>query len=222
MRVPVSSASRSGWSWLLAAVLLVAAAGPARALSLQDLQDGGSFMTGGLLYDGFQVVISGDLDPDLSLYDVTVLPDGFCIMGPLVVQGGNAFGDLVLQYDVWAKDGSPPISAAVLAFEASAVGPGALASVSEDYLSGDPHPIASLLVVETPGLSIPSADAVFGAPVAHLHVIKDIILLSGPDGSASIRAVYQRYPVPAPAASGLVGLGLAGLWAFGRLRDRRA
>jgi hypothetical protein len=203
-------------------MLLVASGGPAQALSLQDLQGGGSFMAGGLLYDGFQVVISGDLDPDLSLYDVTVLPDGFCIMGPLAVQGGDAFGDLVIQYDVWAKTPGQPISSAVLAFEASAVGPGALASVSEDYLSGDPHPIASLLVIATPGLSIPSDEATFEPAVEHLHVVKDIILLSGPDGSASIRAIYQRYPVPAPATSGLLGFGLAGLWAFGRLRGGRA
>jgi hypothetical protein len=203
-------------------IIAFAVARPASALTLEDLANGGSFMAGGLLYDDFQVVISGDLDPDLGAYDVTVLPDGFCIMGPLSVEGGNAFGDLLIQYDVWAKDGSPPIASAVLAFDAIAVGPDSLASVSEDYLSGGPAPLASLLVFATPGLSRPSDEAFFEPTVTHLRVIKDVILLSGPDGSASIRAVYQRYPVPAPAASGLLGLGLAGLWAFGRVRDRRA
>ena len=46
--------------------------------------------------------------------------------------------------------------------------------------------------------------------------------LSGPDGTASIDAIYQRYPVPAPATGSLLGLGLASLWAFARARGGRA
>lgn len=238
---------------LLLAVCLVLLGGPStsRALTLGDLVGGGSFMAESLplLFDNFQVTIGGALSSDLDDYVVNPLDDGFAIVGPIGVV--NGVGDILVEYDVWVKEGGGITGASVF-FNGAAVG-ASLASVSEDFIAGDPPPIGDLLVYATGvGLVDKYDETTFGDAYLHLHVIKDIIVIGGtfiPDGFdldripqllrtssfngceigcpaptpgiATISLIEERFRVPEPITGSLLGVGLLGLWHLGR-RPRSA
>jgi hypothetical protein len=223
MRLPLPATRARGLAFLLLACLSLAA-GPASALSLDDLDctvgSCQSFSTGGLTYDNFNVVISGDLNPSLLAYSVTVLGNGFRLSGPIAASAGQ-FGDIVLTYDVTSDTPGMGIPGAALSFVAAAAGgPGTFASVTDDFFTAGPGPIGSLFVFRLAvGPSVLSDSTVFGDPAPEkLHVIKDITVI-GIEGSTAIEYIDQTHPIPAPAASGLLSLGLLGLWRFGRRRD---
>jgi MYXO-CTERM domain-containing protein len=206
---------------LLACVSLFA--GRASALTLDDLDctvgSCQSFVAGGLTFDNFNVIISGDLNPSLLAYEVTVLGDGFRLTGPIAASAGQ-FGDIVLSYDVTSNTAGVGIPGAALAFMAVAAGgPQTFASVTDDFFTDGPDPIADLFVgVSAGGVSILSDSTAFNPAPEKLHVIKDIIVI-GINGSTAIEFIDQTHPTPAPAASGMLGLGLLGLWRFGRRRS---
>jgi hypothetical protein len=205
---------------LLACASLIA--GRASALDLNDLDCAvgscQSFVAGGLTFENFNVIISGDLNPSLLAYEVTVLGNGFRLSGPIAASAGEA-GDILLTYDVSSNTPGLGIPQAALAIVAVAAGgPLTHASVSEHFLTDGPDPIASLFVgVSAGGLSILSDSAAFNPAPETLHVIKDIVVV-GIEGSTAIESVDQTYPAPAPAAAGLLLLGAFGLWRMGRPR----
>jgi hypothetical protein len=164
---------------LVACLVLLGTASTSRALTLADLVGGGSFMaeSAPLLFDNFEVTIGGALSGDLGDYVVDPLADGFAIIAPIGVV--NGFGDILIEYDVWVKQG-PGINGASVFFNGAAFGAGSLASVSEDFLAGDPDPIADLLVFATGvGLVDKYDETTFDGSYLHLHVIKDIIVVGG-------------------------------------------
>jgi hypothetical protein len=230
-------------------VLLAAAtASTARAMSLADLVAGGSFMATDqpLLFDNFQVTITGALSTDLDDYVVIALEDGFSIVGPIGVV--NTFGDILIQYDVWVKDDQRTapggIVGASVFFNGAAFGAGSLASVSEDFLAGAGDPIGDLLVFATGvGLADKFDETTFDGSHRHLHVIKDIIVVGGSHwttgfdglpcdllvcgpptnpgpGLATISLIIERFHVEVtePVSGSLLGVGLLGLWRLGRRR----
>ena len=125
---------RAGGLAFLLLTCVSLAAGRASALTLDDLDctvgSCQSFVAGGLTFDNFNVIISGDLNPSLLAYTVTVLGDGFRLTGPIAASAGQ-FGDIVLTYDVSSNTPGVGIPAAALAFNAVAAGgPGTFSAVS--------------------------------------------------------------------------------------------
>ncbi len=96
------------------------------------------------------------------------------------------------------------------------MGDGSSASVSE-------------LIDEAPGVDLgvftawfgsqPDADLPLGGTFTSLTITKNLVINAGPDGSASIERLSQRYAVvPEPATAGLLVAGLAGLTWAGKRR----
>lgn len=213
------SISRRLALWLVVASL--AFTGSAQALTLADLAAGGSLTSGNglLLFDDFDFVVSGALSTDLSNYSVVALDDGFRIAGPIGV-AENGVGDLLLEYSVSTTGEGTQISGASLLFNGAASGEGSLASVSEDFF-GRPSPvfIGDLLVGVTGGGISDKTDELGLEPTVELRVLKDILVIGGEQGFATISAVDQRFAtVPEPGTALLLGLGLAGLAFAGRRR----
>jgi hypothetical protein len=224
----------------LAVALLLSVAPAARALTLADLQGGASFMSTSdpLLFDNFSILVGGALSTDLSDYTVIPLEDGFMIAGPIGVS--NGFGDILIEYDVWAKSGD--IDGASLLFNGAAFGFGSLASISEDFfLEGElGDPIGDLLVfVQGVGSSDKFDETSWDENAIHLHVVKDILVVGGTfpldgncridcpndplPGLATISLIVERFDhdgeVTEPLTGSMLGFGLMGLWRFGRRRD---
>ena len=84
-------------SWLV----WLALAAPARALTLQDLNAGGSFASSDgrltFAFDPGSVVPNGSLPGDLLDYLVTPIVGGFQVSGPMAAANG-ALGGLTLSY----------------------------------------------------------------------------------------------------------------------------
>jgi hypothetical protein len=201
---------------VLAAVFALAVAGSAHATTLFDLANGQSLTIAGLTYSGFNITVTGSLDPNLADYKVLTLSDGFRIVGGFSAIDAEQ-GDMLVSYDVSAGTG-PAVNDLRLAFNGFAMGPHSAATVTEDLSSGG-NPIASASVfAPSNGPSQKVATATF-APQTSFTVDKDIMLKAGDAGLATISFIDQEFSVvPEPGSLVLLGGGLAGLFAFGRKR----
>jgi hypothetical protein len=162
-------------SFAVAVICSVSLAPGARALGLDVLNDGGSLTSGnGLLtFDDFEVIATGSVSGDLSLYDVQALVDGIAITGPISAADGNS-GDLFVQFTVSSSD---PMVAARLRFNGAAAGEGSSASVTETFEEIED---AQLFVYATGGGGLQLTDAErFGAGYTSLRVSKDILVSAG-------------------------------------------
>jgi hypothetical protein len=159
-------------SFAFAVLCSVSLAPGARALGLDVLSGGGSLTSGnGLLtFDDFDVIATGSVSSDLSLYDVQALVDGIAITGPISAADGNS-GDLFVQFTV---SSTQPIVAARLRFNGAAAGEGSSASVTETFEEIED---AQLFVYATGGGELDLADAMrLGARYTSLRVSKDILV----------------------------------------------
>jgi hypothetical protein len=205
---------------VLALALLgaVAAAPGARAMGLEpprlgvttlaSLVDGDSLLSGNgeLVFDDFEVTVSGSLTGDLSKYKLIALDDGFAIGGPMSVSGGG-IGELRIEFTVTASD---PIVAAKLGFDGVAGGKGSSATV----LEGFEVPVDVELFVQAIGAGGRVLyDCVDLEGYTRLRVTKDIDLVSvGPKGFAAISWLEQRFvTAPEPAALLLLAVALLGV-----------
>jgi hypothetical protein len=215
-------------TWALAFALVLSVAPAARALTLADLQAGGSFMalSDPLSFDNFSITVSGALSADLSDYTVVVLEDGFSIVGPMGV--ASSTGGIDLAFDVLIKTDVAPessLTGASLFFNGAAAGPGSLASVAEELIAPGLGSIGSLLVLVDGNSSDYFDETTWDAPdVVELHVRK-LIRVQGGDATApgigTISLITERFdvdnpPVSEPVAATMLGFGLMGLWRFGR------
>ena len=184
----------------------VAAGGSASALTLADLDGGGSFAVGPLTFSNFDATVAGDLSVDLADYPVQILADGFRLSGPLSVLLGGA-GTLLLSYDVSAPD--PIVAGALLIGAGTTLGAGSQAWAAETLVSNTV--LGSLFVYAIDGVGTKPGDFVaFGLPAANFSVSKTVNLGSGT--FAAMPVIDQRFVfVPEPIATWLLTLGLVGL-----------
>jgi hypothetical protein len=118
-------------SYILVGLLFVGAGlNQASALSLDALDEGGSLESGALTFSDFDVVVTGAVSADLSLYDVSAIDDGFAITGPISAADGEQ-GDLFIEFTVSVSSGA--ISGVGLSFNGAAAGAGSAASVVETF-----------------------------------------------------------------------------------------
>lgn len=206
---------RAWWFPIASAIVLAAGVPqPARALTLADLDAGGSFSVGALTFSDFDVLVTGDVSADLADYPVQLLGDGFRLTGPLSVTLGEE-ATVLISYAVEAAAG---IDGASLFAPLVAVGAGAAALVSESLLAGcGGSPIATLLALNVVGDAYEPADAVGFPAVTKIEVVKVISLTSGL--LAVVPHVDQRFAVvPEPLPLALLAGGLTGLAVAGRRR----
>lgn len=206
-------------SWCVPIGLAIAlAAGvpqSARALTLADLDAGGSFSVGALTFSDFDVLVTGDLSADLAGYGVQLLANGFRLAGPLSTVLDEE-GSLLVSFAVEAA-GSFAIDGASLFAPLVAVGPGAAALVSEALFDGDGDPLAQLLALDVFGSGSTVSDTTSFAGQARLLVVTAVVLGGGAFDAAPF--VEQRFSViPEPITLALLAGGLLGLGVAGRRR----
>jgi hypothetical protein len=185
----------------------------ARALTLADLDAGGSFSVGALTFSDFDVLVAGDLSTDLSDYPVQLLADGFRLAGPLSVMFGEE-ATVLISYAVEAAAG---IDSASLFAPLVAAGTDSGALVSDSLLDENSDPLATLLALNVFGDGSDFSDAAGFAATTKLQVVKVISLTSGV--IAAVPHVDQRFSVvPEPLTLAMLASGLTGLAVSGRRR----
>lgn len=206
-------------SWIrsmaLAIALVAGVPHAAHALTLADLDAGGSFDVGSITFSDFEISVAGDLSVDLSNYPVQLLSDGFRIAGPLTMLLGGT-GTLLVSYV--AETTGPLLNGAKLFAPLVAVGPGSAALVSESLLGPGSVLVGTLLALAVEGGGPPVlSDSVGFAGVSRLEVVKVVGLQSSILATAP--HVDQRFSVvPEPLTLVMLSGGLVGLTISGRRR----
>ena len=161
-------------SFAVAILAVLPLAPRAHALGLDALAGGGSLTSGNnvLTFDDFEVITTGSVRSDLSLYDVSALLDGIAITGPISAADGSA-GDLFVQFSVKSTQ---PIVGAALNFNGAASGAGSSASVTETFAEIDD---GQLFVSATGAGGLDLSDSMTIAGLTSLRVSKDILVDSG-------------------------------------------
>lgn len=202
----------------MAAVLtlgLALVAPGAQALTLADLDAGGSFSAGSLLFSGFDISVAGDISLDLANYPVQLLSDGFRIAGPLSALLGDS-GTLLVSYAVSALD--PILIGASLSAAGVAIGAGSQAWVGESLFDASNLPIGSLFTYAIDGVGAVPFDSAGFAATSLVNVAKTIHIESGL--FAALPVIDQRFlVVPEPLTLVLLALGLGGLAWWGKWHE---
>jgi hypothetical protein len=209
--------------FLLAAVLALALAPAAQALTLQDLDAGATFASSdGLLsfaFDPGSIALSGGLPGDLTQYLVTPIVGGFQVSGPMAAANGG-LGGLSLSYAVTAA-ASYLVDGASLLVTGVAFGAGAFGAVGETLSNG-----AGLGAFVT-GFGVnqlTDSEAFAGVPGA--DVVTGLSVLAFGVGSlVSVQTLQQTFStvvVPEADTVLLLGVGLLGLARFSATDRRRS
>lgn len=201
-----------------AAALVLFAAPIGAQATLLDALVGSSQVIGDLTFDFTNVEETGGVD--LHNVDLTLVADGLgvgfditpVVAGALATSNGGLI-DLKLEFTVTSTLG---IDGAGNHLAATANGEGSSASVSELI---NEAPAVDLGVFVAWFGSQPDVDLSLGGTFTSLTITKNLVVFAGPDGSASIERLSQRYNVvPEPATAGLLALGIAGLTWAGKRR----
>jgi hypothetical protein len=195
----------------------------APALTLQDLNAGGSFTSSGgeLTFDfaAGSIGLSGSLPIDLSLYTVVPTATGFIVSGPLAVIGPAAFGGVSFAYQVSMAAGLA-LHGASLQTSGIAFGPGAIAIATSGYSNG-----ANLAVLLTQAGGTGSTASASFVATQVLNTLAGLQLFGMTPGDVagfgSLQHGFSWIALPEPGMVLLLALGLGGLALFAR-RPRAA
>lgn len=187
----------------------------AQALTLADLDGGGSFSVGSLFFSDFDVSAAGDISLDLADYPVQLLSDGFRLSGPLSVLLGDA-GTLLISYTVSALD--PILVGASVSAAGVAIDAGSQAWVGESLFDAANVPIGALFAYAIDGVGAVPFDSAGFAATSIVNVAKTLHVEGGL--FAALPVIDQRFlVVPEPLTLALLALGLGGLAFWGRRHE---
>lgn len=186
-----------------------------QALTLADLDGGGSFSVGSLFFSDFDVSAAGDISLDLADYPVQLLSDGFRLSGPLSVLLGDA-GTLLISYTVSALD--PILVGASVSAAGVAIDAGSQAWVGESLFDAANVPIGALFAYAIDGVGAVPFDSAGFAATSFVNVAKTLHVEGGL--FAALPVIDQRFlVVPEPLTLALLALGLGGLAFWGRKHE---
>jgi hypothetical protein len=197
------------------ALLALSAAPRAGALTLSDLNAGGTFASsdGSLTFefDPGSIVKNGVLPGCLVDYLVTPIVGGFQVSGPAAALNGS-LGGITLSYSVTAGIGLA-IEGASLLVTGTALGAGAVATVGETLANG----VGLAAAITGFGANQLTDTEVFTG-VPSLDVVTGLQLLTfGVGDLVSMQTLRQTFLVTVPEleTGGLLAVGLLGLAMFG-------
>ena len=142
--------------------------------------------------------------------------EGFAFSPAINLIGGNASTNVSFAFDVTGINGAL-ISDLSILFNGAVSGTGS-ASFSETHGAGVCTPDCTVLQVTNPPPNF-SKQVVFNTPVLSMHIVKDVIAVTGSNGQVSVAQVENRFSnLPEPLTGLIAGSGLLGL---GFLRKSR-
>jgi hypothetical protein len=189
------------------------------------LVSGFGCQSGSLTFSGFDYRGTGPSASSITVSPLSVFDnEGFQFQGGWSVSSQNGISnsqEAHISYTV--QHVGSLIDTLSLSFGSSVTGTG-IASVTEQFclgysLDNCPHVNQGLVEVTNPGSGF--SNRAFFAGVSSIAVSKDILLISGTNGAASISHVTDTFSSPEPLSFVLLGTGLLGIGLMRRRLNRR-
>jgi len=211
------------------AVCIASAASAQPIFSLKDLVDqGGSIQMGDKLFSNFSVTVTGvgtyNLDPaGVSVTGIVDQGDyGLSFTAPSTAPlfaAANSYGAMLIGFDVQVTDPNWYLNDIGLKVVGTVTGTG-VASITETALLPDGMTAVGQVYVQAPA---PAVNEAILSPKPGMYkkiqIVKDIKVIGGPNGTASIISFEQTFSqVPEPSSLIALGTGIIGLLGLRRKR----